>query len=390
MQKYEEFIEAYPKVKDWLQNRSKETQRSFATRLQRFCEAMGVTPEDWRMMDKFQARDLVWIYIKPKINDHPSVAQADLVALKSWFRNHNGEQLPFDSGKGGKHYFHISHPKRAIEHIPSKREFYQILDMTSSLRDKAILIFLFQSGVRVNVLEHITFGDVKHQLGNNIIVLKITGKLDHKLRSRDIPFYYTFLNGEGAETLRRYCEVQHNESREGTPLFVTVKGNPINQRWVWKITKMVVERAGFNPKTITTHTFRKAFRRQVAQAEGVDQEFKEMVMGHVITGSRENYFDRNNLEWFVEQYQKVNFGRDAVGSETTKLKVELDEERKERDLKELRMRREIDELTKRIESRDRKIKKMETKLNGLTLNNSQVKELLRRIEKLEQQARPEQ
>ena len=86
-----------------------------------------------------------------------------MVALKSWYRNKDGEQLPFDNGRGGKHYLHVRIKKASIEHIPNKKEMFQIIDMTSSLRDKAILLFLFQSGVRVNVLQHITYKNVKRR-----------------------------------------------------------------------------------------------------------------------------------------------------------------------------------------------------------------------------------
>jgi len=219
MKKYERFIEAHPKVKDWLKNRPESTRKIFAVYLEQFCNAMQIGPEEWRDLDKFEARGLAWKFIKPKIAEHSAVAKSALIALKSWYRNKDGEQLPFDSGRGGKHYLHVKHKKASIEHIPNKKEIFQIIDMASSLRDKAILLFLFQSGVRVNVLQHMKYGDVQDQLDKDLIVLKITGELDHKLRGRDIPFYYTFLNGEATETLRQYCQTRHEPGTPETPLF---------------------------------------------------------------------------------------------------------------------------------------------------------------------------
>jgi site-specific recombinase XerD len=324
MLKHEQFIQDHPEVAEWLRGRPAATKRKFANSLLRFCEAMNVEPEEWRGLDKFEARDIAWQYVKPKIESHATVAKTDLVTLKSWYRNNNGDQLPLDSGKGGKHHFRVKHQKRAHEHIPDKREIYQIVDMVSNLRDKALLLLLYQSGVRVNVVEHLRYGDVANELDKSIITLKVTGDLDHKLRGRDIPFYYTFLNGEGSETLKRYCEVQHKNSSLEAPLFPTKSGKPIDQRYVWLIVKNCLRKAGFNPKNTWTHTIRKAFRRQVAQAD-VDFEFKEMIMGHVIGGSREAYFDRHNITWFIEQYQKIKFGREAVGSETFKLQKRIEE-----------------------------------------------------------------
>jgi site-specific recombinase XerC len=360
MKKHERFIAEHPEVEAWLRNRPEPTRRKFASGLLRFSKAVGISPEDWRRLDKFEARDLAWRYVQPKIAEHPGVALDDLICLKSWYRNHNGEQLPFDSRKGGKHYIRKRHTRRAREHVPSKREIYEIVDMSSSLRDKALLLFLFQSGVRVNVLEHISYGHVKDQLGYDIITLKVTGDLDYKLRSMDVPFYYTFLNGEASETLRRYCEVEHKESNADTPLFRTKGGKPVTQRWIWKVVKMCVERAGLDPATVWTHTLRRAFRKVLFQSD-VPEEFKEMVMGHVLRGSREDYFDRYNLSYFTELYKKCSFGREAPGSETAK-------------------------LADRIRELEKQNAELRQRLNSHVLSGDQVAELLHRIEKLEKQA----
>lgn len=325
VKKYEQFIEAHPEVKVWLKGRPEHTRRNFASHLERFCEVMNVTPEEWRRLDKLEARDLAWKYVEPKIRDNPSVAKSDLVALKSWYRNLNGEKLPLDSGRGGKHHLHVPHPKQAIEHIPNKTEMYRIVDMASSLRDKAILLFLFQSGVRVNVLEHLTYGDVVEQLDEEIIMLKITGDLDHKLRSRDIPFYYTFLNGEGAETLRQFCKVNHKDSKLEQPLFATKGHKHVDQRWIWAIVKMCVERAGLDPSTIWTHTLRKAFRKVVRQTP-IDDDDKEQLMGHVIPGSREAYFDKKDVGLIREAYLKCNFTREVPESNHVRMRSQLEQQ----------------------------------------------------------------
>jgi len=333
---YERFIMEHPTVEAWLRNRPKNTRRKFAAYLQKFCEKMNIEPEEWRHLDRFEARDLAWKFVEPTVAKHPSGAKVSLTALKSWYRNLNGEQLPFDSSRGGKHYFHITHKKHATEHIPNKNEMYQIVDMASSLRDKAMLLFLFQSGVRVNVLEHLSYGDIADQLDEEIITVKITGDLDHKLRGRDIPYYYTFLNGEGAETLRRYCKVKHKRSKPETPLFYTRGKRSITQAWVWKIVKMCVKRAGFDRDTISTHTIRKAFRKIVRQAN-IDDDDKEQLMGHVIPGSRQAYFDKKDVELFREAYLKCNFTREQPQSEVTKLRKQLENSETKRLLQETRL-----------------------------------------------------
>lgn len=341
---HERFMEKYPEVKAWLENRPRSTQIKFALTLKHFCEQSNIGPEEWRCMDKFEARDLAWKHVEPKIKEHSSTAHADLAAFKSFYRNKSGEQLPFDSGKGGKHYIHVVGKKAASEHIPSKAEMYQIIDLTASLRDKAILMLLFQAGVRVNVVEHLTIGDVQGQLDKTTIPLKITGDLDYKLRGRDIPFYYTFLNGEAAQTLKRFCEVRHKKSKPKTPLFITARNRGISQRYVWTIVKNAVRKAGFDQNTITTHTIRKAFRKIVRQSN-IDDDDKEQLMGHVIQGSRQAYFDKKDVELMLEAYRQCNFVREIPESELEKLREQLINEHTKRELNEERVNNLETELT---------------------------------------------
>ena len=324
VRKYEPFINSHPEVKAWLKNRPQSTKKVFAARLEEFCRDMNVAPEEWRRLDKFEARDLAWKYIEPQIREHPTVAQAYLTTLKSWYRNLNGETLPFDSGRGGKHYLHVAHKKHAVEHIPKKAEMYQIVDMASSLRDKALLLLLFQSGVRVNVLQHLTYGNIVDQLDEDIVTLKITADLDYKLRGRDIPYYYTFISSEGSETLKRYCEVHHKNSTPDTPLIFTKGKKSISQAWVWRIVKMCVKRAGFDPKTISTHTIRKAFRKIVRKTD-IDDDDKEQLMGHVIKGSRQAYFDTHDVELIKETYLKCDFTREIPESNHVRMKSQIEQ-----------------------------------------------------------------
>ena len=325
MAKYEEWIEQHEEVKAWLMDRPSNTKRIFVRELKTFCDELAISPEEWRDLDKFKARDLAWKYISTKTVSSPSVAMTTMATLKSFFRNKNGEALPFDSARGGKHYFHMTSKKAALEHIPNKTETYQIIDMASSLRDKAIMLFLFQTGCRVNVIQHLTLKDVADQLDKDTIALKITGNLDHKLRSRDIPFYYTFLNGEGVATLKRYVALAHKERSPDAPLFLTSGHKPLTQAYILRTVKRCVRKCGLNPSTIWTHSLRKAFRKIVRQAD-IDDDDKEELMGHVIKGSRQAYYDKKDADVILEAYQKCNFSREIPKSEVTKLRQQLEVE----------------------------------------------------------------
>lgn len=325
MMKHEQIMKDHQEIKAWLRDRPFNTQRHFAINLVDFCKSVKVTPEEWRRMDKFKARDLLWKYVEPLKVKGNSRAMLTVNAAKSWYRNLNGEVLPLDSAKGGKHAIKRIRKKATFEHIPNKEEVYRIIDMAGNLRDRAILLTLFQSGIRSNALRRLTYGMVADQLNQDIFTLKITSDVDEKLRGTDIPFYYTFINGEAAISLRQHCEKSHKRSKPGTPLFYTKQSyKPLSQFWLWKIMHKCTSRAGFDPKTMWPHSLRKAFRKIVRQAD-IDDDDKEQLMGHAIQGSREAYFDRHEVELIKAAYEKCNFAREVPRSEVTKLRQQLED-----------------------------------------------------------------
>ena len=131
-------------------------------------------------------------------------------------------------------------------------------------------------------------------------------------------------------------------------LKITLKNFHIDPSMIWRIVKMCVERAGFKPKTITTHTIRKAFRKIVRQTD-IDDDDKEQLMGHVISGSRQAYYDQKDVELIKKAYQICNFQREVPESEVTKIRKQLEDEQSKRMLNELRMGFPICDLSKYIE-----------------------------------------
>jgi integrase len=360
MLKHETIMKEHPEIDAWLKGRPVNTERQFAEKLMTFCDAVGVTPEEWRHLEKFKARDLVWSFVEP-LKNNGEIARAMLTvnALKSWYRNLNGEILPLDSGRGGKHVIRKAHKKAAIEHIPSKEEMYHIVDMAGNLRDQAILLTLFGSGIRVNALLNLTYGMVKDQLGQDIVKLKITDAVDIKLRGAQIPFYITALNGEAVDVLRRYCALYHKESKPDTPLFYTKNSKrPLTQTWILQIVKKCVKRAGMDPKATWTHDLRKAFRRVVRQAQGLDDDDREQLMGHTLSGSREAYFDRHDDEIILKGYQRCNFSREIPHSEVSKLRAQLENEQEARARERGSMEAEIKDLRERFTAIQKQLNEM--------------------------------
>jgi len=320
----DKFIDSSPQVREWLQNRPKNTQRVYASALKRFCDFSQVTPEKFQKLDQKEARDVAWKYIKTLLNE-PSVAHTSMAAIKSFYRNYDGETLPFDSRRGGKHYFNnLRRKKISYEHVPTKKEVYEIADMATNLRDRAIILVLFQSGIRVNALCSLNYGMIRDQLqkGKVPLRLRITDQIDTKLRGYTIGFYDTFINEEAIETLKKYCELKHRNNADDTPLFLSRQGKRLLPQNIWANFKKCVRRAGFDKRTMWVHSLRKSFKRQVRKSD-INHDYAEAIMGHVLAGSQENYFSRNDVEEIERAYLQIDFSREGKSSGAESFKKEL-------------------------------------------------------------------
>lgn len=372
-QPWQLFVEKHRAVKEWLENRPSTTQGQYCRKLINFCEATGLPPEDFLKLNRFEARDTVWKFVKPFIRESTSKAKNHLAALKSFYRSKDGEVLPFDSRRGGKHYFNTKRRKKAAkEYVPTKAEMYRVIDMANNSRDKAVLLMLFQSGIRVGALCNLRFKDVKNQLyrreGPKIpLKLTVTDEIDTKLRGYSISCYYSFLQGEAVEALKAYCDNQTKNDED--PLFISQLGNRLSRQGVWETLKRCVEKAGLDPENMWTHTVRRAFR-DVLRHSDVKHEFQEVLMGHVLPGSEENYFSRTRVKDVEAEYMKIDFSREIARSQIEELKRS--------------QKREIEKLQNRIGELEEKNLALKERLNGSTLSGDQVQELLKRIEKLEQ------
>lgn len=375
-------MDKHPVVKKWMKGRPENTIKNYVLKLKAFCEKMNITPEEFQQLDKKKARDLVWDYISEFKDEQPSVASIVMSALKNFYRNHDREKLEFDSGRGGKHYTNFHRRKRAAtEHIPTNEEVYLISEHCTTLRDKTIVHIAFQSGIRVNALCRLTYGMMRKQLesGEIPLRLRITSDIDTKLRHTKIEFYDTFLNVEAIALLQKYCDAVHEESEDNTWLFLSRTKKRLLPNNVWMNIKKAVKRAKLND-TITVHALRKAFKRQVRNSR-INHDHGEMLMGHVLPGSQENYAVRNEMiEELKKAYVEVDLSREGKRSqEFASLSEKVETLKGERETLSriiLEQSKEIQKLKEKVERTEgvegyidhlyKQMKKLQEQINELT------------------------
>jgi len=210
-------------------------------------------------------------------------------------------------------------------------------------RNRAIIMVAFQTGIRANALTNLTIGMFRPYLYPKIdapIPLRITDEIDTKLKSYGITYYYTFLGQDGAEYLKNYTD-QLIDKPDDYKLF------NLHKAQILRIVKKLAGNIGINPGTIWTHLLRKSFRK-VLNRSTLDEDTKEALMGHKIKGSRENYFDRHDLEEIKEKYKRLNFKDESVEIQALKLEIEKERQLRSELLQSLPIliQREVDERVK--------------------------------------------
>ncbi len=300
-------------VRDWIDNYTeKNTRRQKLYQFQRVLAASKLKdPADLLKLSDAEAKNLVkrvsQFYLQ---QGKQAWARQTWITMRGFYEAHDRE-LKF---KRAEKIRTPARRKVAFEYVPMKADVYRMADVANSLRNKAMILCLFQSGVRVGCLCKWTFGMVEDQLYPEIEVpleLRITPEQDSKLNAYGLPYYVTFLGQEAAQALRDYIEERKRDGwkpKPKDPLFMpeasASKNNRLSPGSVWELVKATAEKAGLKVEGIWPHTLRKSFRK-VLNSSPIDEDTKEALMGHKLPGSRGSYFDYHDLD----QVGEVSTGR---------------------------------------------------------------------------------
>jgi integrase/recombinase XerD len=180
----------------------------------------------------------------------------------------------------------------------SMREVEQLLTSVHgegllALRDRAMLEFLYASGLRVSELADMTLEDVNLEGG----YVRCTGKGN---KVRVTPF------GQQAKThLVRYLnEVRPRlvRDRPTRQIFVTRRGVKFSRKTIWKQISVCARMAGI-AKTVSPHTLRHSFASHLL-ANGAPLRMIQEMLGHADIATTQVYthVDQNRLKSVHHQY----------------------------------------------------------------------------------------
>ena len=313
----------FKEVRDWIDGyTAPNTRRQKLYQLEKVLAVAKITdPGDLLKLTDLEAKNLIKRVSQYYLQQgKASWARQTWITMRGFYEAHDRE-IKF------KRQEKIRVPPRkkvSLENIPLKPDVYRMADVANSLRNKALVLSAFQSGVRPGCLVNWTFGMVEKGLYPEIHAptqLKITVKEDSKLAGYGLDYYVTFLSQEAAESLKDYIE---ERKRNGwTPkktdyLFVpeasASKNDQMSTGGLWEVIKSCAEKAGLNPEATWTHLLRKSFRKTLNATPSIPEDLKEALMGHRLPGSRGNYFDYHDVDDAAEKYALADWTRNGNGN----------------------------------------------------------------------------
>jgi integrase len=307
--------------------------------LYKFCLYTGKKPNELVAMKRSQAEKCSQEYADSLSKVSPRYSNLAIAVLKAFYAS-NG----FKRGKALElETFHAPARFRIMpEYVPTKTEVYAMADSACSMRDRAIILTMFSTGLRNSTLRAIRYKDVAQELAKNqtnvmIPVYPEMKETDPNACKGGIP-YYTFTSDESTQALKLY--LKEREGRYGLtdgfePLFCSEynqirqearKTKTLTSREVQIVVKSAARRAGIvDWKAVHPHCLRKAYETvlhsQLIDGGNLNVKVQEFFMGHVLPGSQDPYFDRSKIEHMRNQYSRLKFGRTAVENKFKVLKA---------------------------------------------------------------------
>lgn len=195
-------------------------------------------------------------------------------------------------------------------------------------RDRAIIYTLTTTGLRNTALRALLVGDIHDELANSTfpLLLKVQRNWNERIPGackNGIP-YYTFVAEIAAKAIQSMLRERtsiFDEPELDEPLFISDYNQiPLNQRRIKVLSsrklQIIVHKAARSADLldwnhVRVHSMRKVFdavlRCPLDDGTSMDQKDQEFLMGHILPGSQENYYDRSKVDRLRGLYSKVVF-----------------------------------------------------------------------------------
>jgi len=301
---------------------SEGTRKNVGFTLYRFAQHAGLQPEALTTLSPQEASRTVQAFTDGLKESGRSIRYVNVVqAYLKTFYEVNGFRGP--NALEVERYHQPARYRKREQYVPTPEEIRSIAEAARSLKMKALTLGIYTSGLRNSTIRALRYGDVKAELEAGLEVVKVPvypemKRLVPSACKGNIP-YYSFISGEAVEALKAYLterKTRFNAIADDEPLFCSDSTNlpPEKQRQTpvamfnfERGFKKTVKRAGLRQwENVTPKALRPAFEAALRNAR-LDPKDQEFLMGHILPGSQDPYYDRDKEEELRAKYAVVEF-----------------------------------------------------------------------------------
>ncbi|MDQ1280189.1 MAG: hypothetical protein QG670_1452 [Thermoproteota archaeon] len=208
----------------------------------------------------------------------------------------------------------------------------KLIDNTKSLRDRAILLILFQSGMDIATLCSLRFCDVNQGLSEDQSPMKIIVQ-----RPKTGTDYYIFIGRDSIEALKNYVndlKARDFQLNDKSPLFFvegsqSKKSKPLTPNLLQNSFRDIAIRTGFlkdikDRNSLSPHSFRESFS-SILLNNNVPDSIVDFLLRHEI-GTMGEAYKKTNFEDGKRMYAQIEPKISLNGSSNNHGKIEAIEE----------------------------------------------------------------
>ncbi len=329
------------KVKDWSsehtsvqrilryysrKTKSESTRNIVCDTLNRFLVHSSLDPISVLELSPENASLLVQDYIDSLNDKGQSVRtlNVSLAYLNQFFKVNgykNGKALELER------YHQPARYRKKKEYTPTPDEIVRMADFSGSSQYKAMILMLYTSGLRNSTLRALLVRDVideveKFKRGELATIL-LRVYVEMKVLVPDackssIP-YYSFMSQEASQALVKHIEERiraYGDMLPDEPLFISTSTNhpaeirrktPIQKTTLGTAVKRAARKSGIPDwKYVSPKCLRTAFESALRN-NGIDTKDQEFLMGHILPGSQDTYYDKTKENTLRNKYEEVDF-----------------------------------------------------------------------------------
>ncbi len=358
-----------PEVEEYLALKSKKTAQIYKSGLAKFLTYYQSKHGEGKLFAHFL--DRIFEEFKKPPREQERIAEIEISQFIDYLRDqklsNNAIRLYFASVQNFLKYKQVTVSMSFIDIPPptgkktnGKHEWKieqikEFVDSAQSYRDKAIILCMFQSGLAVNEICELNYGDVMDELEQGILPLCL--KL---VRRKTSVQFKTFFGRDAVKYLKLYLATRSDLKPED-PLFAKERIRKDD----WRITPDLIQQAfseiaknvdfikvkdnAYNPAR--PHSLRAAFNSRLVNK--IDETLREFWMGHNIGTVAKAYLtmptdEMRKLYMGAEQYLKIEMTSQE----------EMDETAKSKDMATMMLEGKVKELEQRVKMHEDIFKQM--------------------------------